>query len=72
MKITDRRTNTVKTFGKLETGDVFRDDYEDIMMKIKPYGSEGTNCVSLKNGEGYVFDENHEVILIMDAELIIR
>ena len=26
MKITDRRTNAVKTFGKLETGDVPLDD----------------------------------------------
>jgi hypothetical protein len=72
MKITDRRTNAVKTFGKLEIGDVFRDDDGDIMMKIKPYGGEETNCVSLKDGEGYVFNENHEIILITSAELIIR
>jgi hypothetical protein len=72
MKITDRCPNTVKTFGKLETGDVFRDDDDDIMMKIKPYPGEETNCISLKDGEGYIYDENREIIPIADVELIIK
>ena len=72
MKITDRRPDTQKIFGELEIGDIFRDDDGDIMMKISPANCEETNCISLKDGEGYIYYENHDVTLIPDAELIIR
>lgn len=74
MKITDHSPNTNKTFGELETGDVFRDKFDgDIMMKINPYGDdEETNCVSLIDGQGYSYNECANVIPITDVELIIR
>ena len=73
MKITNRRPDTQKIFGELKTGDVFRDKNDgDIMMKINPYGDDkGTNCISLRNGEGYSYDEGCNVIPITNVELII-
>lgn len=72
MKITDRCPNTPKIFGDLKPGDVFRDEDGDIMMKINPYHDEVTNCISLKNGEGYIFANCYEIIPITDVELIIN
>ena len=71
MKITDRYLNAGKLFGELKTGDIFRDSDGDIMMKIKPYPDEKTNCIDLKDGEGYVYDYDEEVTLITNAELIV-
>lgn len=74
MKITDRCPDADKIFGELKTGDVFRDKNDgDIMMKINPYGDdEETNCISLRNGEGYSYDDGCSVIPITNVELIIE
>lgn len=72
MKITDRRPGTQKIFGELEIGDIFHDEDGDIMMKINPANNEETNCISLKNGEGYIYYNDHDVTLIINAELVIR
>lgn len=71
MKITDRYLDANKLFGELKTGDIFRDHDGDIMMKIKPYPNGITNCIDLKDGEGYVYDDDEEVILITNVELIV-
>lgn len=72
MKITDYCPNTGKTFGELEIGNVFRDADGDILMKINPFHDEETNCVNLKDGEGYSYEEYDPVTLIANVELIIR
>lgn len=72
MKITDHSLNTKKTFGELETGDVFRDEDGDILMKINPCYGEDTNCINLKSGEGYSYREEYDVIPFTDVELIIK
>ena len=72
MKITDRSPNAGKLLEELKIGDVFRDEDGDILMKINPYClSESTNCVNLKNGEGYSYPNDEKVIPIADVELII-
>ncbi|MBQ1581763.1 MAG: hypothetical protein II449_04615 [Prevotella sp.] len=73
MKITDNRLYTVKPFGELKIGDIFREQDGDILMKINSYsGDDRTNCVSLRDGEGYWYDINDKVVPIIDVELIIR
>lgn len=72
MKITDHSPNAKKTFEDLETGDVFRDEDGDILMKINPFPDEQTNCISLKDGEGYIYNLYDSITLIPDVELIIR
>ena len=72
MKITDRCLKANKIFEELETGDVFRDEDGDIMMKINPCYGEDTNCINLKSGEGYSYKGDYDVILITKAELIIE
>ena len=73
MKITDNCPYTVKTFGELKISDLFREQDGDILMKMNSFsGDDRTNCVSLRDGEGYWYNINDKVIPITDVELIIR
>lgn len=61
------------TFGSLKVGDIFRDPVDnDVMMKINPFlADDRTNTVSLKDGEGYNFEDSYEVMRV-DATLTIH
>lgn len=73
MKITDNCPYTVKPFGELKIGDLFREQDGDILMKINSFsGDDRTNCVSLRDGEGYWYDINDKIIPVVDVELIIK
>lgn len=67
------KSSPLTAFGLLEVGDIFRDPVDnDVMMKISPISvDDKTNTVSLKNGEGYDFEDSYEVMHI-DATLNIH
>ena len=72
MKITDERKPIEKTFGEVGFGDVFKSS-GSIYMRIEEItqGVNHMNSVNLGNGFGCFFDDEN-IIIPLDAELIIR